>query len=286
MLTRRSFVLGACCAGHAAAIGECFADTEKKIDNVFVCSTIDPGPLNGFSIDKYKADVGEAPSIDTSIKNFSMTSYGTSFMRDRWLRSDGLTPNTGIITLGVNFINGNSYQKDLVRSSASAWTAGKLAKRLAFEYDVPPSSSQIRVLFDAGVNDSYVGRDNLKISKTASTLRLQDLAPHVIQHEFGHALGLQHEQQFPDNTIQWDEKAVINEMAGPPNYWDETQTRQNILAKYKSKDAVCVGDPSFNKKSIMLYPIPSSWTLNGFSVGTNASISDRDFACLGGLYGV
>jgi hypothetical protein len=282
MFSRRAFIVTACCVAHQSvhnALG-----SEKS--NVFVCSTPDDALNSIFSIDEYKIPMGSKLEIDNSIKKFSITPYGTAFYKDRWLPSDGLTPSTGLITLGVSFLNGTDSQKQAVVDAASVWTGGTTSNKLVFSFGIQASSSQIRVEFDAPANDSYIGRQNLSVDKSLPTLRIHDNVSTVIQHEFGHALGLQHEQQFPDQTIIWNEKAVIDEMAAAPNYWSASTTRANILTKYTSKDAVCIGDRKFNEKSIMLYPIPSRWTTNGFSVGTNQSISDGDIRCLKGLYGI
>ena len=39
-----------------------------------------------------------------------------------------------------------------------------------------------------------------------------------------------------------------------------------------------------DRDSIMMYPIPSSWTLNGFSVGLNSSLSVNDEALINNEY--
>jgi hypothetical protein len=67
--------------------------------------------------------------------------------------------------------------------------------------------------------------------------------------------------------------------------WSETITRDNILNRY-AQAANCVGSPSFDRQSIMLYPIPVRWTRNGFSSVQNMMISDGDRQCATGLYSV
>jgi hypothetical protein len=37
-------------------------------------------------------------------------------------------------------------------------------------------------------------------------------------------------------------------------------------------------------KSIMMYPIPSAWTVDGFSAGLNGELSDLDKTLVGSVY--
>jgi hypothetical protein len=95
----------------------------------------------------------------------------------------------------------------------------------------------------------------------------------VVLHEFGHALGLIHEHQDPVAAIQWNRAAVIQELSGPPNNWSVEQIEFNVLTPAAPDD---VDATPLDPKSIMMYPIPASWTMNGFSTGTNTDLSDLD----------
>ena len=92
-------------------------------------------------------------------------------------------------------------------------------------------------------------------------------------HEFGHAIGLAHEHSNPAGGIQWNEQAVIRAMAGPPNYWNESQTRHNILRKYAANQ---VNGTDFDPKSVMLYFFPAEWTVNGVATSRNEVLSELD----------
>ena len=48
---------------------------------------------------------------------------------------------------------------------------------------------------------------------------MQEEFQHVIQHEFGHAVGLIHEHQRPDRPIKWNEDVLLQYFGGPPNNW-------------------------------------------------------------------
>lgn len=75
----------------------------------------------------------------------------------------------------------------------------------------------------------------------------------TILHEFCHALGMQHEHTTPFNfPVNYNNKNVILYYSGPPNYWDENATKENVL----NKDPVNTTNGSdFDKFSIMKYSI-------------------------------
>ena len=179
-------------------------------------------------------------------------------------------------TLTVAFKGGSSTQQQMVRQYAPEWTE---YANLRFDFVTTPNA-KIRVAFDA--NDgawSYVGTDNLEIPIDAVTLNLgwQDKA--VILHEFGHMVGFAHEHQNPQGGITWNEAAVIADLSGAPNYWDESTIRHNVIEKY-SLDQIY--GTAFDAQSIMLYAFPASWTIGGSGTHENTDLSATDKSFVGG----
>ena len=100
----------------------------------------------------------------------------------------------------------------------------------------------------------------------------------VILHEFGHAIGLIHEHQNPVHGIRWNKDVVYRDLGGPPNNWPKATVDFNMFATY---DRSQVNATDVDPKSIMLYAIPATWTLDGFSSEPNAVLSDLDKAFIG-----
>lgn len=172
----------------------------------------------------------------------------------------------------IGFLEGTQSQIDMVRDIAPQWTHHA---NLKFEF-TDAMDAEIRVTFDASDGAwSYVGTDNLNISKPQATLNLGWQDEGVILHEFGHMIGLSHEHQNPDQGIQWNEQVVIEELARAPNFWDEATVRHNVLDKYSAD--ILLGT-KFDPDSIMLYAFPAAWTLNGFATHENDELSQIDEA--------
>jgi Astacin (Peptidase family M12A). len=86
-----------------------------------------------------------------------------------------------------------------------------------------------------GQNWSYLGTDALTIPQNEPTMQLvfRGLNTEFFStalHEFGHALGLEHEHQHPHADLQWNEPVVYETMQRTQG-WTRQQTYRNILKK-------------------------------------------------------
>lgn len=181
-------------------------------------------------------------------------------------------------SISVRFLEGDAGLQKRVRDVALEWT--KIAN-LQFKF-VDTAPSDIRIAFQQGNGSwSYLGTMCRQLEEPQPTMNYGWLTPasdeaeirRVVLHEFGHAIGLIHEHQNPNGGIKWNRPAVIADLSGPPNNWDEA-TIENNMFRFYPPDAV-IATP-VDATSIMMYPIPKAWTLDGFSSGMNRELSDID----------
>src|SRR3546814_14969414 len=110
-----------------------------------------------------------------------------------------------------------------IRDWSSDVCSSDLAQYANLEFEfVSSANAQVRIAFNDDGAWSYVGTDALGIPANQPTMNFGWLDQGVVQHEFGHMIGMIHEHQNPrDNPIQWNKPAVNAALGGPPNNWDQ-----------------------------------------------------------------
>jgi serralysin len=186
-------------------------------------------------------------------------------------------PVGGTITL--RFLEGTAELQQRVRKVAEEWL--KLAN-LEFAWRTQ-GPTDVRIAFKQGRGSwSYLGTQCKRIAEPQPTMNYGWLTPtsnddelrRVVLHEFGHALGLIHEHQNPKGGgIVWNRDAVIHDLQGPPNNWDEATIENNMFKKYPEKE---IAGTKPDATSIMMYPIPRAWTKDGTQAGLNGELSQKD----------
>jgi serralysin len=181
-------------------------------------------------------------------------------------------------TIKVRFLGGSKALQDRVAKVAKEWEA---VANLHLQF-VMIAPTDIRIAFVQGNGSwSYLGTMCRSIPEPQPTMNYGWLTPEsdeaevrrVVLHEFGHAIGLIHEHQNPDHAINWNKPAVQHDLGGPPNNWDLATIENNMFKRYTPSEVI---GTEVDRDSIMMYPIPKSWTLDGFSAGMNGALSDRD----------
>lgn len=150
---------------------------------------------------------------------------------------------------------GNNADKKVVRDAFAAWKAVGIG--LDFKEVAAREDAQVRIGFMQGDGAwSYVGRDIRDQGVNARTMNFGwDLSgPDGVDtalHEIGHTLGFPHEHQNPNAGIVWNEEAVYNALAAPPNGWDRDKTHYNIIRKLPGHE---VRGSNWDPNSVMHYP--------------------------------
>lgn len=200
--------------------------------------------------------------------------------KDRAALVKGSKWNAGDV-ITISFLDGDPDLQDRVKQTALAWTAPGLAN-LILDFRKNTNDTFIRISFVPGGSNSLVGTTCKYITDlTRPTMKFGWLTPassdlairQVVLHEFGHALGLIHEHQNPGSVINWNKENIYRELSGPPNSWSKETIDRNMFQPYQQSET---NYTAVDPKSIMMYPIPASWTTDGFSAGFNDALSDQD----------
>jgi energy-coupling factor transporter ATP-binding protein EcfA2 len=179
-------------------------------------------------------------------------------------------------TLRVRFLDGKPRQHEAVKRIAQLWTEHA---NLHFDYS-GAKDAELRISFDAnGGSWAYVGTDALGIPQSEPTMNLGAPDDASILHEFGHVLGLIHENNSPNAKLPWNKKVVYAEMQGPPNHWAKATVDYNLFREEKG----IVYRP-FDADSIMMYAYSASWFTDHNARGGKQVLSPSDQEFVRKLY--
>lgn len=211
-------------------------------------------------------------------------------------------------TLKIRFLgNTPSFLQKLFYETACRWLP-HVNLKFALE---ARANAEIRIAIDQSFHWSAVGTDALLAyphqdvatmgfdltrlfdmqkllglqGRSLATLDIRSLLSsdfdRVVLHEFGHALGAEHEHQHPDANIPWDEEKVLKEYG--EQGLSEAFIRRNILDKYEAAD---VSYSSYDPHSVMHYNVPQEQTLGDFQIDNSGhTLSAKDIEFMSTIYG-
>lgn len=184
--------------------------------------------------------------------------------------------------LKVRFLEGDPLVQDRVRKTAATWSefAG-----ITFDFGDHPTAD-IRIAFQAGKGSwSYVG--TCSVTEPEATMNFgwltrsssDDEVNRVVLHEFGHALGLEHEHQSPENDIPWDKPKVYEHYARIG--WGKTEVDDFVFKRLSRSET---NFSQFDRQSIMLYAVDNEMTVGDYEVPWNTKLSATDKSFIGQWY--
>lgn len=102
----------------------------------------------------------------------------------------------------------------------------------------------------------------------------------VVTHEFGHALGLLHEQSYP-GAVKWKRTDSVYNYYYQTQGWDRAKVDFNV---FETSAQFYTNGTEYDPKSIMHYSIQPWETEDGYTVGQNYDLSEGDKKLIGAIY--
>ncbi len=221
-------------------------------------------------------------------------------------------------TLSVKFIgNSSKALRDMVMRYAKEWELFANIK-LKFVPDNTPVTNMRIALGDGLGHNSLVGVNCNDIAQAEQTMNLDTIAfldydyyiaemkrkgiqPNMedlrlmltqsaprwnfkemkstVLHEFGHALGMLHEQSYP-GAIKWNTDTVYKYYEKTQG-WGKEQVDFNVL---EASNQFFTNGTQYDPKSIMHYSVEAWQTVDGYSLPANYELSAGDKSLIAALY--
>lgn len=191
-------------------------------------------------------------------------------------------------TLAVGFLDGSREARKAVADLAKQWTEHANLE-FVFHLGLPPANLDILITFDDPACTSALGtssRFRSEKGEASMTLcgidqRIGERGFHrIVLHEFGHAIGLEHEHQNPKAKHSWNREAVYRYYE-TRNGWDRKFVDQWVFRQIEQNTAA-VSD--YDPDSVMHYFFPPEFTTNGVAFGGNHELSDMDKSFIAQVY--
>ncbi|MBC8070355.1 MAG: outer membrane protein assembly factor BamD [Deltaproteobacteria bacterium] len=200
---------------------------------------------------------------------------------------EGLAADTDYLwpvgaTLNVHFTDGSLEARKAVAEVASQWSEhANLKLAFFFDTDAPPPVTHIRVRFDdPGCNSALGTSSQYMIDRGDASMRLchidsmvgTDRFARVVIHEFGHAIGMNHEHQSPKAKFEWDKPFVYQyyrDTAG----WDAAFVDQWVFRQISGEN---IAASDYDADSVMQYEFPPEFTKDRRAIRGSHELSALD----------
>jgi len=182
-------------------------------------------------------------------------------------------------TLRVTFLNGEPALRRRVLAVAQEWS--EVANIRFVESEA--ADAEVRVSFEGRGGVSRLGTDSLSVPAGEATMQLGGLAEadehrfrQSVLHEFGHVLGLIHEDTNPNGDIPWNEATLVT-------LFDRSLVEQNLLRR-----AELPRYRPFTNYSVMFLlsvdSYPATLFESHFTIRRTDRLSESDIAFIRELY--
>lgn len=218
-----------------------------------------------------------APTVHNAFADplvpLSRTKRGVALTDKTW-------PQHSVLT--ISLLNMTTKQKELVKRNINKWAP---YTNLYLKF-TDRTNGDIRFTANKFAHSGWsaVGTDakNIPLTKPTGSIGFNcspsELAT-MIQHEFGHALGLKHEHQHPDRTLDLNKQSIYEEYEARGRFpWEADHNMIQTLPA----DQVTVSP--YDQHSIMHYGFPASRLNSGDPVPRNEQLSAGDKQFMQSLY--
>ncbi|MFB3304438.1 M12 family metallopeptidase [Pseudomonas sp. AMR01] len=182
-------------------------------------------------------------------------------------------------TLTIAFMEMSKKDEDFIIKTIKKW-APYINLTLAFG---PGPGADIKISGSPTIEGDWsaCGTDALLAKKDEPTMHIdlrhktEEILERTVLHEFGHALGLLHEHQHPDRTLDFNVPAVYRTY-GSHVGWPKEQTHGQVLKKADPKDVIT---SAYDPDSIMHYDLPAFllWQQSRAPINYELSHNDKTF---------
>ncbi|HWB78609.1 MAG TPA: outer membrane protein assembly factor BamD [Nannocystaceae bacterium] len=185
-------------------------------------------------------------------------------------------------TLNVHFTDGSMEARKAVAEVAVEWTKhANLKLEFFFDENAPPPVTHIRVRFDdPGCNSALGSSSQYAIDAGDASMRLcymdrrigDEWFQRVVLHEFGHAIGMEHEHQSPKAHFDWD-KPFVYKYYKDTSGWDAAYVDQWV---FRQIEAETVDASDYDPDSVMQYSFPAEFTKDRRAILGSFALSPMD----------
>lgn len=193
-------------------------------------------------------------------------------------------------TLEISFCGAaEDSLKYTIVETACEWLAYANLKFRLVENDDPNANIRIDTFVPSKVNNSMLGIDADSEDGPSMSLGTKpddDKFRRIVLHEFGHALGMEHEHQHPQADIPWDFEALREhlrpklEPIADADEDIEMLIDEAIAHNYMPLPLTDRLTLDYDPTSIMHYPVPQELTLGDWELtrDDNEYLSEKDKA--------